>query len=78
MVIERLPEVQALAPEEKWMLIDELWSDLATRTQQSPVDAQIVQELEARLAEYEADPSKGSTMAEVFARLTERKRAWKS
>jgi len=29
MLLEKLPAVQSLAPEEKWLLIDELWSDLA-------------------------------------------------
>jgi putative addiction module component (TIGR02574 family) len=75
MVIEKLPEVQALAPEEKWMLIDELWQDLAEQSRQSPVDAELVRKLEARFAEYLADPSKGSPAEEVFARLAQRKRA---
>jgi hypothetical protein len=29
MLLERLPEVQSLSVEDKWRLIDELWSDLA-------------------------------------------------
>ena len=69
MVIERLPEVQALAPEEKWMLIDELWRDLAETTQKSPADQELIQTLEKRFAEYVADPSKGGPEDEVFARL---------
>jgi hypothetical protein len=29
MLLEKLPEVRSLSVEDKWRLIDELWSDLA-------------------------------------------------
>jgi putative addiction module component (TIGR02574 family) len=77
MLLEKLPDIQSLAPEEKWVLIDELWSDLARHVESAPADAETVALLEARFAEYLADPTTSSTVDEVFARLAERKRQWK-
>lgn len=78
MLLEKLPAVQSLAPEEKWLLIDELWRDLARQLEKSPADAETVALLEARFAEYLANPeTTGSPAEEVFARLAERKRQWK-
>ena len=78
MLLEKFPDVQSLAPEEKWALIDELWSDLARQTENSPADAQVVALLESRFAEHLANPAKtADPVDEVFARLAERKRQWK-
>lgn len=77
MLLERLPEVQTLQPEEKWLLIDELWRDLARQTEAAPANAKIVELLEARFAEYLADPSKAGSEDEVFTRLAARKRECK-
>jgi putative addiction module component (TIGR02574 family) len=78
MLLEKLPAIQSLAPEEKWLLIDELWSDLARQVESAPADAQTVALLEARFAEYCANPdTTAHPMEEVFARLAERKRQWK-
>jgi DNA replication protein DnaC len=38
MLLERLPEVQSLSVEDKWRLIDELWSDLAREVARAGVD----------------------------------------
>ena len=78
MLLEKLPDIQSLAPEEKWLLIDELWSDLARQLEGAPADAQTLALLEARFAEYLAKPDEAASPAEeVFARLAERKRQWK-
>ncbi|MEI9894162.1 MAG: addiction module protein [Chthoniobacter sp.] len=78
MLLEKLPAVQLLAPEEKWLLIDELWRDLARQVENAPTDAETLALLEARFAEYLADPAAAASPAEeVFARLAERKRQWK-
>jgi putative addiction module component (TIGR02574 family) len=78
MMLEKLPAVQSLAPEEKWLLIDELWSDLARQVEKAPADAQTLALLEARFAEYLANPtSAASPVEEVFARLAGRKQQWK-
>jgi putative addiction module component (TIGR02574 family) len=77
MLIEKLPDVQALPPEEKWLLIDELWRELVRAVESAPPDANIVKLLEKRFADYTADPSQATTAERVFERLAERKRTWK-
>lgn len=78
MLLEKLPDVQSLAPEEKWLLIDELWGELAQYLKDAPPDAQTFALLEARFSEYLANPTASASPAdEVFARLAERKRQWK-
>jgi putative addiction module component (TIGR02574 family) len=78
MLLEKLTAVQALAPEEKWLLIDELWHELARQIDKTPADSQTLALLEAQFAQYVADPeSAGSPAEEVLARLAERKRQWK-
>jgi putative addiction module component (TIGR02574 family) len=77
MLLDKYPELQSLAPEDKWRLIDELWSDLAQRVESEAADPDVVDLLEKRFSDYLADPSKGRSMDEVFAHLAERKRQWK-
>lgn len=77
MLLERLPEVQALAPQDKWRLIDEVWRDLARQGEAAGPDANVVELLEQRFSAYLADASQGRSADEVFARLAERKRRWK-
>jgi len=77
MLIEKLPDVQSLQAEEKWLLIDELWRELARDIESAPPDAKIVELLEKRFAAYEDDPAQGATAERVFERLAERKRTWK-
>ena len=76
MVLEKLPAIQSLPPEEKWLLIDELWTDLARPLESAPANAETVAMLEERFAQPLADPAGTSSSAEeVF--LAERKRRWK-
>jgi putative addiction module component (TIGR02574 family) len=75
MLIEKLPNVQSLPLEEKWLLIDELWQDLAHRIESSPADANVVELLEKRFADYLADPSLAKPTDQVFERLAGLKRA---
>jgi putative addiction module component (TIGR02574 family) len=77
MLLERLPEVQSLASENKWRLIDELWRDLARQLDAAGPEANVVALLEQRLAAYLADPAQARPADEVFASLAERKRRWK-
>ena len=77
MLIEKLPDVQALAPADKWRLIRELWQDLAKQIESAEPDQRIVDLLEERFADYLAHPETARPEAEVFERLAERKRTWK-
>ena len=76
-LLEKLPGVHSLTPEDKRRLIDELWSDLARQVEGAGPDTNIVEILEKRFSNYSADPSQGRGAEEVFARLAERKRQWK-
>ena len=66
--IERLLEVQKLSDEEKWMLVDELWTDLTGETLPL-VDPAIVEELERRTAHYKAHPETATTWEAIRDRL---------
>jgi putative addiction module component (TIGR02574 family) len=77
MLLERFPDVQSLAPQDKWRLIDELWCDLARQVEGEGSDANIVELLEKRFSDYLAEPSQGRSADDVFVRLAEHKRQWK-
>ncbi len=77
MLLETLPDVQALAPADKWRLMRELWQDLAPPVADAEWDQHVFELLEKRFAEYLADPSSARPETEVFERLADRKRAWK-
>ena len=73
MIIERLPQVQSLSDEEKWMLVDELQSSLLATDEGEMADPRIIAILEKRMAEYEAHPETGTTWEAVRERLFLRK-----
>ncbi len=75
MILDHLPDVQALAPDEKWQLLDELWKDLARTVESTSPDAATIALLEAREAEYQSDPDAVRTWADVQTRLAEHKLA---
>lgn len=77
MLLERLPEVRSLSPEDKWRLIDELWSDLAREVERAGPDENIVSLLDERYADYLKDPAKAQPFDSCLERLAERKRQWK-
>ena len=68
MVIERLPEIQNLSTEEKWVLVDELWADL-TGESKLEADPAIIEELQRRMAHYKAHPETATTWEAVRDRL---------
>ena len=78
MILDQLPAVKALGPDEKWELLDELWKELARTVESAPADPATVALLEAREAKYQADPEAVRTWAEVRARLAAHKKARRS
>ena len=68
MVIERLPEIQKLSVEEKWVLVDELWADLLTG-ESSAADPAILTEIERRMAHYQAHPETAVAWGTLRAQL---------
>jgi len=77
MLLERLPEVQSLSVEDKWRLIDELWSDLAQEVERGGVDENTLALLNQRFEEHVQDPGQAQPLDACIARLGERKRRWK-
>ncbi|MBV8277190.1 MAG: addiction module protein [Verrucomicrobia bacterium] len=77
MLLEKLPEVRSLSVEDKWRLIDELWSDLAREVERQGVDENTVALLNQRFEEYLQDPEQVLPLDACLARLAERKRQWK-
>jgi hypothetical protein len=69
MLIDTLPEVQALAPADKWQLMRELWQEFVPTMADAERDQQILELLNQRFAEYLADPTSARPAAEVSERL---------
>ena len=77
MLIEQLPNVKALPAEQKRILIDELWQELAHECEGEGPNGDIAELLEKRFAAYLVDESTASPVDTAFAKLAERKRQWK-
>ncbi len=77
MLLERLPEVQSLSAEDKWRLIDELWSDLAREVESAGPESNVIEILEERFSDYLKDPSQAQPLDASLERFVERKRQWK-
>jgi putative addiction module component (TIGR02574 family) len=67
-MIEQFPAVQQLSMHEKWILANELWSEVEEHQEELPVSQEIVALVEQRLADYEKDPSTGLTLEEFKQR----------
>jgi hypothetical protein len=65
-LLEKMPEVQSLTPDDKWRLIDELWSDLARQVEGAGPDTNIVEILEKRFSDYLTDPFSGARRGAGF------------
>lgn len=74
MILDKVPDVQRLSHDEKWLLIDELWQQLLPPPEREP-RPEIIALLEARMSEYQKSPALGSLWAEVKARLRAASRA---
>lgn len=73
-IMDRLPGLRELSGREKLLLIDEIYDDLETDPNAFPPTPEIVAELDRRIAEYEIDPSRGSSFEEMVERLRQRVR----
>lgn len=75
MLLDQLPAVKALAPDEKWQLLDELWKELAGAVESAPPDPATIALLEAREAQYQSDREAVRPWPEVQAQLAAQKQA---
>jgi putative addiction module component (TIGR02574 family) len=61
--------IDQLSVTERILLMEEIWDSIAESPDQVPLTHGQKTELDARLAEYQADPSVGATWEEVKGRL---------
>jgi putative addiction module component (TIGR02574 family) len=71
MVIEQHPSLQALSPEDKLQLSEELCMDAMLDVERNPALRERVQ---ARLEEYRADPDNGLSWDELKRRILSRQK----
>ena len=62
-------EISKLSPQEKILLIEEVWDSLAEDPSQLPISASQKRELEKRLKSYKKNPHKTSSWQDVKKRL---------
>lgn len=65
-------EILELPLNERVKLIEAIWDSISAVPEALPLTQWQREELDQRLAEYEADPDSGSTLEEVFARIRRR------
>lgn len=66
---ELVAEILALPVAERVRLVEAIWDSISAIPDALPLTEWQKEELDRRLAEFEANPDEGSTLEEVFARL---------
>jgi putative addiction module component (TIGR02574 family) len=66
---ELVAEILALPVAERVRLVEAIWDSISAVPDALPLTQWQKDELDRRLAEFEADPDSGATLEEVFARI---------
>ena len=66
---ELVAEILALPVAERVRLVEAIWDSISAVPEALPLTQWQKDELDRRLAEFEADPDSGATLEEVFARI---------
>jgi len=66
---ELVTEILALPVAERVRLVEAIWDSISAIPEALPLTEWQRQELDRRLAEFEANPDEGATLEEVFARI---------
>jgi len=66
---ELVAEILGLPVAERMRLLDAIWDSISVVPEALPLTQWQKDELDRRLAEFEADPNSGATLEEVFARI---------
>ncbi|MGH9783757.1 MAG: addiction module protein [Terriglobia bacterium] len=66
---ELVAEILALPVQERVRLVEAIWDSISAFPEALPLTQWQREELDRRLAEFEADPEAGSTLEDVFARI---------
>lgn len=69
MIAERIPELKRLSPEEKLILVSELWKELAAEPDSFPPRDDHIKLLKERLEHYRKNPGDVIAWEEVKARI---------
>lgn len=69
MILEKMPSVSSLSPEEKLLLVTELWDDLAAHPAEVPVSREQIAELDRRMEEHRKNPDRFTTWEAIQQRL---------
>jgi putative addiction module component (TIGR02574 family) len=64
-----IAEILALPVAERVRLVEAVWDSISAVPEELPLTLWQKEELDRRLAEFEADPDAGSSLEEVFARI---------
>ena len=67
-----IAEILELAVPERMQLVEAIWDSISAAPESLPLTQWQREELDRRLAEYEADPASGSSLDQVFARIRRR------
>jgi putative addiction module component (TIGR02574 family) len=65
-------QILELPVAERMQLVEVIWDSISAAPESLPLTQWQRDELDRRLTEYEADPSSGSSLEEVFARVRSR------
>jgi putative addiction module component (TIGR02574 family) len=61
--------IDQLSPAQRILLVEEIWDSIVAEEERSPLTEAQRQDLQRRIAAYEANPKAGSSWEEVKARL---------
>jgi putative addiction module component (TIGR02574 family) len=64
-----IAEILALPVAERMRMVEAIWDSISAVPDALPLTQWQKDELDRRLAEFEADPDSGATLEEVFARI---------
>ena len=66
---ELVTEILALPVPERMRLLEAIWDSISAIPEALPLTQWQKDELDRRLAEFEADPDSGATLEQVFSRI---------
>ncbi len=69
MPLADFPEIKSLSTEEKLRLVDELWNDIRSSSDHASYEQRLKEEIDRRLAKFDANPQSGLTLDEVTANV---------
>lgn len=68
-ILDQHPDIQRLSPFEKFVLVTELWDELAAHPNDVPVTPEQIAELDRRMEDYRKDPKQVTTWEAVKQRI---------